>query len=228
MAILDDDYGELLTFIIEEKAIQTVFQPIISLHSGQNYGYEALTRGPVNTVLHNPETLFDLAMKNGKLWELEHLCRANALKQANHLKAEGKLFLNVNPNIMNDPKFKQGFTKEYLSKFHMDSDSIVFEITEREAINNVKDFINTVDHYKKQFYQIAVDDVGSGFSGLNVIADVRPHFIKLDMKLIRDIDKDRTKQLLVRSLNEFANYSQIHIIAEGIETKEEVSTLIDI
>lgn len=228
MALEDNDLEDLLSYILEEKAIQTVFQPIISLHSGQIYGYEALTRGPENTELQNPEKLFDYALKKGKLWELEHLCRGNALKHAHDLKADGKIFLNVNPNIMNDPKFKQGFTKEFLSKFHIDSDSIVFEITEREAINNLKDFIHTVEHYKKQFYQIAVDDVGAGYSGLNVITDVRPHFIKLDMKLIRAIDKDRTKQLLVRSLSEFANYSQIHIIAEGIETKEELLTLIDI
>ena len=228
MAIEDHDYGELFSYIVKEKAIQTVFQPIISLHSGQIYGYEALTRGPANTVLQNPEMLFDYALKNGQLWELENLCRANALKCAYELQAEGKLFLNVNPNIMNDPKFKQGFTKEYLSKFQMAADSIVFEITEREAINNLKDFINTIDHYKNQFYQIAVDDVGAGYSGLNVITDVRPHYMKLDMKLIRDIDRDRTKQLLVKSLSEFANYSQIHIIAEGIETKEELRTLIDI
>lgn len=228
MAIEEIDYGDLLSYIIEEKAIQTVFQPIISLQNGHIYGYEALSRGPENTPLQNPEVLFDYAMKSGKLWELENLCRGNALKYAHHLKAEGKLFINVNPNIMNDPKFKQGFTKEFLSRFNMDSDSIVFEITEREAINNLKDFISTVEHYKKQFYQIAIDDVGSGYSGLNVITDVRPHFIKLDMKLIRDIEKDRTKQLLVKSLSEFANYSQIHIIAEGIETQEELLTLIDI
>lgn len=228
MAIEDHDYGELFSYILKEKAIQTVFQPIISLHSGQIYGYEALTRGPANTDLQNPEMLFDYALKSGQLWELENLCRANALKCAYNLKAEGKLFLNVNPNIMNDPKFKQGFTKEYLSKFQMAADSIVFEITEREAINNLKDFINTIDHYKNQFYQIAVDDVGAGYSGLNVITDVRPHYMKLDMKLIRAIDRDRTKQLLVKSLSEFANYSQIHIIAEGIETKEELRTLIDI
>ncbi|SES07946.1 bifunctional diguanylate cyclase/phosphodiesterase [Psychrobacillus sp. OK032] len=228
MAIEDHDYGELFTYILKERAIQTVFQPIISLHSGQIYGYEALSRGPANTVLQNPEMLFDYALKNGQLWELENLCRANALKCAYELKAQGKLFLNVNPNIMNDSKFKQGFTKEYLSKFKMDADSIVFEITEREAINNLKDFINTIDHYKNQFYQIAVDDVGAGYSGLNVLTDVHPHYMKLDMKLIRDIDRDRTKQLLVSSLSEFANYSQINIIAEGIETRDELRTLIDI
>ncbi|MEK3994782.1 GGDEF domain-containing protein [Psychrobacillus sp. FSL K6-2365] len=226
MAILENDYYDLFSYILEEKAIETVFQPIISLQTGQIYGYEALTRGPINTVLYNPENLFDYALKTGKLWELENVCRANALKCAHELQAEGKLFLNVNPNVMNDPKFKQGFTKEFLSLFQMDPDSIVFEITEREAINNLKDFINTIDHYKRQYYQIAIDDVGSGYSGLNIITDVRPHFIKLDMKLTRNINKDRTKQLLVRSLCEFANYSQIHIIAEGIETMEELHTLI--
>jgi len=219
---------ELLFRIIRKKEIQTVFQPIISLEDAAILGYEALSRGPANTALQNPEKLFTYAMEQDQLWELEYLCRTKALESAHKIQAEGKLFLNVNPNIMSNPKFKQGFTSDYLRRFGMDSETIVFEITEKEAIGNLSHFIKTVNHYKEQLYQIAIDDVGSGYSGLNILTDVNPHFIKLDMHLIRNIDSDKTKQSLVKSLCEFASISQISIIAEGIETKEELSTLINL
>lgn len=110
----------------------------------------------------------------------------------------------------------------------MDAETIVFEITEKEAIGNLKHFKQTVSHYKEQMYQIAIDDVGSGYSGLNILMDIHPHFMKLDMQLIRNIDRDQTKQSLVKSLCEFASHSQIHIIAEGIETEKELAKLIEL
>lgn len=217
---------KLFSSIISNEDIQTVFQPIISLEDGEVLGHEALSRGPANTPLQNPEKLFSYAMEHDQLWDLEYLCRTKALESVTRLQLDGKLFLNVNPNIMSDVKFKHGFTREYLRHYKIDAERIVFEITEREAISKLSRFKRTVNHYKEQLYQIAVDDVGSGYSGLNILTDIYPHFMKLDMKLIRDIDSDTTKQMLVESLCEFASHSQINIIAEGIETKEELSTLV--
>jgi diguanylate cyclase/phosphodiesterase len=123
---------------------------------------------------------------------------------------------------------EKGLPKEYLDKFAIDPKRIIFEITESEAINHLADFIKTIDNYKEQDYRIAIDDAGAGYSGLNLISDIHPNYIKLDMKLIRDIDKDTTKQSLVRCLNEFSEYTETALIAEGIETKEELLTLIEI
>ena len=228
ISLKEDDLNELFLHTIRNEDIQTVFQPIISLEDGELLGYEALSRGPANTPLQNPDKLFSYAMEHDQLWNLEYLCRTKALESAHALQSEGKLFLNVNPNIMNDPKFRFGFTKEYLSRYKIDSEKIVFEITEREAISKLSHFKKTVNHYKEQLYQIAIDDVGSGYSGLNIVTDIHPHFMKLDMKLIREIDSDTTKQSLVKSLCEFADLSQISIIAEGIETKEELCKLIEL
>ena len=108
-------------------------------------------------------------MEHDQLWDLEYLCRTKALESAHTLQSEGKLFLNVNPNIINDPKFRHGFTREYLSRYNIDSEKIVFEITEKEAISKLSHFKKTVNHYKEQLYQIAIDDVGSGYSGLNIV-----------------------------------------------------------
>jgi len=144
------------------------------------------------------------------------------------MKSEIKLFLNVNPNIMHDMKFRQGFTKEYLNKYNINPERLIFEITEREAIKNIADFIRIIQNYKDQNYKIAIDDAGAGYSGLNLISDIKPHFIKLDMNLVRDVDKDVTKQSLIRSMSEFASLSNTQLIAEGIETENELGKLIEI
>ena len=214
--------------ILEFSKIKTVFQPIMSLRDGRVLGYEALSRGPIGTPLQNPDAMFTVAKECGKLWELEQLCRSKALETVFETKGNIKLFLNVNPYVIHDEKFKRGFTIEYLQRFNIDPDSIIFEITEHSAVDDINAFKRTIDHYKEQNYKIAIDDAGAGYSGLNMIADIHPHYIKLDMNLIRDIDSDELKKSLVKSLQEFARISSIHLIAEGIETLGQLNTLIDI
>jgi EAL domain-containing protein (putative c-di-GMP-specific phosphodiesterase class I)/GGDEF domain-containing protein/CBS domain-containing protein len=217
-----------LVSIINRADVRTVFQPIISLRDGSVFGYEALSRGPAGSPLENPDTLFGVATECGKLWELELLCRTKALETAYRNQFSYKLFINVNPSIIHDEKFKQGFTKEYLKEYHIDPSEILFEISEKDAVADLAGFKKTIDHYKNQNYRIAIDDAGAGYSGLNMIADVHPHFIKLDMKLIRDIEKDAYKKALVKSLWDFCCVTEISLIAEGVETEEELRALIDI
>lgn len=219
---------EELLRILQKRDITTVFQPIVSLRNGTVYGYEALTRGPLDSVLHLPDDMFESAEKYEKIWELELLCRSVALETFSHLDITEKLFLNVNPLVMNDAKFKEGFTKELLNARNIDSKNIIFEITERGAVHNINEFINVIDHYKKQEYQIAIDDAGAGYSGLNMISDIHPHFLKLDMKLVRKIDKDTVKQALIKGLLQFATLTNTFLIAEGIETEKELLKLIEL
>lgn len=214
--------------VLDKKQIKTVFQPIVSLRDGIIYGYEALSRGPHNTGLNSPNVLFECAEKFDKVWDLESLCRVKAIEAAHDLQTPIRLFLNVNPNLMHDAKFKQGFTKEYLDQYSIDPERIVFEINEKNPIENISVFKKAVKNYEEQNYKIAVDDAGSGYSGLNMISEIRPHFIKLDINLIRDIDKDVTKQALVRSMAEYAQLTNTNLIAEGIETEDELLKLIDI
>ncbi len=172
--------------------------------------------------------LFDYADRYDQLWELELLCRTRALETVCRLQKDFRLFLNVNPNVLHDPEFRKGLTREALEKYSVDPENIIFEITEREAVVNIADFINTVQHYKTQNYKIAIDDAGAGYSGLNMISDIHPHYIKLDMNLIRDIDKDVTRQSLIASMSEFASLTNTCLIAEGIETEGELLKLIDL
>jgi len=226
-----DNTKEELDNILNSKQIKTVFQPIISLRDGDVLGHEALSRITCEGEIDNPTTLFEVASQYNRLWDLELLCRDKAFEAAYEIMKppyEKKLFVNVNPNIMHDEKFRKGLTKDFLKKYNMTSHNIIFEITERNIIKDMHGFMSTIDHYKSQDYKIAIDDAGAGYSGLNLISDLSPNYIKLDMKLIRDVDTDSLKYALVKGMVELSKTSNIFIIAEGIETYDELETLVSL
>lgn len=134
----------------------------------------------------------------------------------------------MSPDIINDPKLRAGMTIESLSKYGVDPASVVIEITEKSALQDFADYQKTISHYKSQGYLIAIDDAGSGYSGLKLIADVRPHYVKLDMDIIRNVDRDKFKLALIKSFKDFCGATDIKLIAEGIETQAELETLIEI
>ena len=214
--------------IIRDENIRTVYQPIVSLIDGGIKGYEALSRGPAGSCLERPDVLFKAAEDNGMLWELEYLCRMKAIERAHEILPNTTLFINVDPRIIKHPKFKSGFTRDFMKKNNMNPSNIVFEITEKSAIEDFKSFRRTLNHYIDQGYQIAIDDIGAGYSGLRMLAETHPQFIKIDMELIRDIDKKSLNQSLVKTLVSFGTTTNIKVIAEGIETIDELNTLIDL
>ncbi|MDF2542141.1 MAG: hypothetical protein K0S47_1859 [Herbinix sp.] len=224
-----DRLKEAVDSIIHNKQIKTVFQPIISLKDGSILGHEALSRITGESVIKNPEMLFTIAAEFNRIWDLELLCRTTALEAAYKFMIppyNKMLFLNVNPNIMHDENFKKGFTKEFLMQFQIKPQNVIFEITERNVILDMGGFLSAIDHYRGQDYKIAIDDAGAGYSGLNLISEINPNYIKLDMKLIRGIHADSLKYALVKGMVELSNASHINLIAEGIETCEELKTLI--
>ncbi|WP_304508537.1 GGDEF domain-containing protein [Anaerotignum sp.] len=214
--------------ILKTGAISTVYQPIISLESGSILGYEALSRITIPQCELSIEDLFKIAAQQYKLWELEQLCRAKAVENAACKPCNTKLFINVDPNIIHDPNIFQGFTRGKLKQYGLCPDDIVFEITERSAINHMDTFTAALTHYQSQHFKIAIDDFGSGYSGMNRVCAFSPNFIKIDMQLIRNINTDTVKKSAVAAIVKFCKDSGIKTIAEGIETEAELNTLIDL
>lgn len=207
---------------------KSVFQPIVSLKTGEIVSFEALGRITLESCTLNIEELFKIANTIGQSWQLDQLCRKCAIKASQQMPLGKKLFINVDANILLDSDFVQGFTKEYLKKYHLDSNNIVFELSETTSIEDKHLFKQAVRHYRSQGFEIAIDDVGSGYSNLNRINHTQPEYIKLDKELIQDIHLNKDKRTMVEVMINYCKATHYKLIVEGIETKEELECLIQL
>ncbi len=224
----NDNIEQQLNIIINDKMIYPVYQPIISLQNAKILGYEILSRISLDSCTFTVEEMFSYANKYNCLWELDYICRKKGLKNIKDTIGNKKLFINVDPYIFNDPRFKGGMTLSYLKRYNISPDNIVFEICERTNIEELDSFKKTVNHYKSQHYQIAVDDFGKNYSNFNRVFFLHPLYVKLDISLISNINNDSVKQSLVKGLVDFCHKENILLIAEGVETIDELSSLINL
>ena len=209
--------------LAEDVAI--LYEPIVNLTTREILGHEALVRGPWKSELHSPGRLFELAEETGLVFELDCLCRRTALRGAQGLEAGRKLFLNCLPTAIHDPAFRGDVLRKTLQDLCLRPEDVVFEISERESIDNFAIFREASDHYRELGFQIALDDTGVAYGSLEAIMELSPDFIKVDLSLIRGIDTDPPRQELLRALHAVAGKLGGQIIAEGIETSEELKTL---
>lgn len=212
--------------IIDSKLINTVFQAVVSLKDGSVLGYEALSRGPENSTLFSPDKLFSTAERFNRLWDLELLCNTKIIEKANKMDKNKLLFINVSPAIVNDSRFNKGFAKALLMKHKISSESIIFEITGKACIKDYKSFRSILSIYIDEGYKIAIDNAGSGYSGIKTLAETKPNYIKIDMSIIRDVDKDSFKQAVIKAFVMISQDTSRKLIAQGIETEAELNTLI--
>lgn len=214
--------------IVRNGQIHVLFQPIYDFKKGTVLAWEALSRGPRGSEFESPALLFDFAEQTGQLFVLEQTCRARAIETVGALAPGQRLFMNIHPRAVVDPTFAPGRTLELIRAYGLEPENIVFEITERHSIKDFSSFHKTLDHYRSQGFKVAVDDAGTGYSGLSTIAALQPDYIKVDMSLVRDIDKDPVRRALMETMVTLAGRIGSEIIAEGIETKGEAGALIGI
>ncbi|MBJ7555785.1 GGDEF domain-containing protein [Marinomonas spartinae] len=222
------DELQLLNKIIQNGLITPVFQPIYDLSNGAIYGHEALSRGPKNSALFNPDALFSLATKKGLLHELELLCRERALSRFAKLELEGRLFLNVSASLLSSPLHQKGMTLEILNNLGLDQKRIVIELSEQHQYDHNGLSRISVKHYRDMGFHVAIDDLGVGYSGLRLWSELQPEIVKIDKHFIHNIDKDEIKREFVRSILSISQRLKCILIAEGIETQQELDQLIDL
>lgn len=212
--------------IINQELVTTYYQPIVNLKTGEIIAYEALSRGPVRSSLYSPLALIEAAKAANRSWELELLFRKKALSRIAELHTEQCLFLNVDAQVIATSEYESGLTKSLIEEYGVTQNRVIMEITERTAIKDYQFFVSVLNNYRSQGYRIAIDDVGAGYSGLVTINEIKPDYIKIDMELIRNIDKDAYKQALIKAFVDTSATTNIKVIAEGIETEEELKALI--
>jgi len=214
--------------IIAQRSLTALFQPIIRMRSGEIIGYEGLIRGPSNSPLHSPLNLFKVARANKLSVQVEHLCRHIVMAQFAQSGLPGNLFLNVSPGALVQPEAIQGETLRHLEKLGINPQRIIIELTENEPTYDYELLRNAAMHYRNMGFQIAIDDLGEGFSSLRLWSELQPEYVKVDMHFIQGINNDPMKLQFVRSIQEIAEKSGSIVIAEGIETQAELLTIRDL
>jgi len=209
---------EVIRHIITNRSLVTHFQPIVDLRSGRSIGAEALSRFgqlPVRT----PDMWFAEAASVGLGVELELTAIEIALEQLHLVPASVYVSLNASIETMVTDRFKEIIAD-------VAAERIVLELTEHTKVSSYSLLEQRIEHVRSRGVRLAVDDAGSGYSGLTHILNLKPDVIKLDIALTRGIDKDPARRSLGRALLSFGlDAYNASLVAEGIETKGELETL---
>ena len=216
----------LLDIILRERVV-TAFQPIMRLGPDRTVlGFEALSRGPKGTGLERADDLFGSATEHQLLVELDRLCRRRALLSSGRIPTNAKIFVNTLPATIRDPQFRGRPLIEFLDKAQVAPDRIVIEITEKLVIENYNLFREAMAYFTDLGMSFAVDDVGSGYSGLESIARLKPTFLKIDIALIRDVHVSRVNRAICEAIIALGHGIGAAVIGEGIQAEEEAAALL--
>ncbi len=198
------------------------FQPIVDISSNSIYGYEALVRG-----LNDEGAASILSQLNdGNRYKFDQAIRVKAIDLAKKLDLQGMLSINFLPNAVYKPETCIRATLEAANELGFPLNRLQFEVTEGEEVKD-HHLKNIFIEYKKHQFLTAIDDFGAGYAGLNLLAELEPDVLKLDMALTRNINADRVRRSLVFATLAACRELSIKVIAEGIETREECLTLAD-
>ena len=204
-----------------DRALDTLwmaYQPIVCAQDHSLFGYEALLRSGEKTLPH-PGAILDAAERLDRLPELGRKIRAAAASCMTAVPVT--LFVNLHARDLTD----EGLLSP-TSPLSAIAKHVVLEITERASLDQVEDARARVAELRRLGFRIAIDDLGAGYAGLTSFATLEPEFVKLDMSLVRDVNKNPTKQKLIRSMTTLCKDLGMIVVAEGIETIAERDTVI--
>jgi EAL domain-containing protein (putative c-di-GMP-specific phosphodiesterase class I) len=199
------------------------FQPIVHASTRTRFGYEALLRSDDKALPH-PGAILDAAERLERISTLGRGVRAHAAKEiANAPVERGLIFVNLHLHDLLDRQLLSPFAP--LSKV---ASRVVLEITERASLEVHIDLRYRVAELRELGYHIAIDDLGGGHARMGTFTPLDTDFVKLDMSLVRDVDKHPMKQRLIRSVTQLCREQGTQVIGEGVETEAEAQILVDL
>ncbi|HIC7357857.1 TPA: EAL domain-containing protein [Legionella pneumophila] len=215
--------SQWLVSIIDNKYLTTFCQPIVDSKTLIPYGYECLLRAQYEGHLVSPSTLFETAQLSDMLFLLDKQARICHIENMSKISiTDKKIFINFNPTAIYDPLFCLRTTNTALKKSQINPSQIVFEVIESHAVKDKKHLLNIIDYYRRQDYGVALDDLGSGYSSLNLLVELNPDYIKIDQNLVESIHENQMKQILLEKICEMALKLDIKVICEGLSQQEEL------
>lgn len=206
-----------------DLAFTMAFQPIVALEAQKAWGYEALVRGPDGQSA--PSILAQVTSET--LYTFDQACRVRAIELAGSLfpDRETRLSINFLPNAVYEPQACIRTSLAAARRVGFGTDQLMFELTENEQVRDTRHLTNIVREYRRMGFLTALDDFGSGYAGLGLLADLQPDILKIDMHLVRNVDSSTTRQAIIASIVSLAATLGIQVIAEGVETAAERDSL---
>jgi EAL domain-containing protein (putative c-di-GMP-specific phosphodiesterase class I) len=213
-----------LVDILRGKRITSYYHPIRFARNPETiFGREALLRGlTAEGEIISPGQLFDIARNAGMLFFLDREARLSAVRNAAERRWREKLFINFNPTSIYSPDNCLKTTFQAIADTDLRPENIVFEIVESDYITDVDRMIDIINTYRSHGFSVALDDLGAGYSSLNLLHKLKPDIVKLDIELIRGVSRDKFKMAITRSILDLSNELGIASVAEGIETSEDL------
>lgn len=205
-------------------AIAMAFQPIVDTETGLPFAYEALVRGSEGESAG--EVLSSVTPENR--YAFDQQCRVAAIKgavEAGILETGARLSINFLPNAVYSPLACIQLTLKTAAETSFPTDRLIFEFTENEEMVDTDHVRNIIETYQRMGFATAIDDFGAGHAGLGLLAKLQTDFIKLDMELVRGLDENMPRRLIIEGVLRMAHSMGIQVIAEGIETIGEYQAL---
>ncbi|WP_052144890.1 EAL domain-containing protein [Halalkalibacter okhensis] len=208
--------------IINKRMFTQHLQPIISLQQNDVFGYEFLLRPLPNGYPFSPGELFSFSQRAGLQSNLDSQARIASIEISSRLVKPGvKRFINFLPSSIYDPNHCLKSTFKAVEKYGVAPTDLVFEVVETEKIQNMDHLKMIFRTYQEHGMKVALDDLGSGFSSVEVLKELKPNFTKIDRSLIAYCDQDQEKQSRIKEILDIGNAYGMTVLAEGIERPEE-------
>jgi len=216
--------------VLHEGGLYPVYQPIVSLTDASIHAHEALIRGPRGSALHTPDALLRAAAQEGLGFEFEYACVVAALRTWGQMDVPGRLFVNISAAVLT--QVVQSHGEEDLLKLIRDMGilprMLVLEITEHERVNDMDELAEVVAQVRTAGVSLALDDFGDGRSSLRLWSQLKPEVVKIDKYFTKAISQHGDKLKTIQALLQIADIFGTSLVAEGIETKEDLRVLRDL
>jgi EAL domain-containing protein (putative c-di-GMP-specific phosphodiesterase class I)/GGDEF domain-containing protein len=218
-----------LARVLRKRAIYPVFQPIAKLSDGTVYAHEALIRGPKGTAMQSADALLRAAFDEDLIVEFEYACIVATLNAWQQMQCKGRLFVNVSANALVHicTQYGQGHLHALICEAHIPPRMLVIEITEHERVSNMDALTGIVSELRTSGMTLALDDFGDGHSSLRLWAQLKPEVVKIDKYFTSNLSQQGDKFKTIQALQHIASLFGSELVAEGIETPQDMRILRD-
>jgi EAL domain-containing protein (putative c-di-GMP-specific phosphodiesterase class I) len=220
-------HREVVGLLADQRAFFSRYQPIVRLADGEVVAHEALLRARLDGRVVTPDVLFGAAEAAGAVHALDRVGRETAIGGAGGWLGDHALFVNFIPTSIYRPELCLRTTERAATEAGIPMEQLVFEVTESHRVDDVGHLRRIFEHYRAKGCRVALDDLGAGYSSLNLLAELRPDVVKIDMALVQGLP-DAAPTAVIRAVTDMSHELGATVVAEGIETAEQAALVADL